>query len=331
MMFLRNISVDRPKISVLISLLLTVLVAFGIKSLVIDDDFFKMFPKDMHSRLLWEDMTDEFGDSEFLFIAFGEKENNIYNVNLLNTVKSLTSELEQIDIVDKVISLFTIDRIDVDPEDQEELFIEKLFPNDIISNQDIINAQAYLNKNPDTKSRLVSNDEKFTAIAIRSFVMNNDNTYRNNTDLMKKVAPITERYLEGYNVHYAGNPYITGAVPELIKSDASRLILAGLFIMVLLLYLNIRNIKAVMIILMVIVLSLVSMNGFMGWMFYLTGDVIFNFTMISTSMPIVLLTIANSDGVHVVTHFFKQLRTSPSKKEAVNSTMNSLGLPIFLT
>ena len=61
-------------------------------------------------------------------------------------------------------------------------------------------------------------------------------------------------------------------------------------------------------ILLVIILSLVSMNGFMGWMFFLTQNTIFNFTMISTSMPIVLLTIANSDGVHVVTHFFKQLR-----------------------
>ena len=331
MTFLRKISIDRPNFSILSSLLLTFLIAIGISSLIIDDDFFKMFPKDMHSRILWEDMTDEFGDSEFLFIAFGNKQNNIYNAKLIKTVKELTSELEQIDIVDKVISLSTVDRIDVDSEDKEELLIEKLFPDDIISEQDIRNAQAYLDRNPDTKSRLVSNDEKFTAIAVRSLVMNYDNTYRNNADLMKEVTPIAEKYLEGYDVHYAGNPYITGAVPELIKSDASRLILAGLFIMVLLLYLNIRNVKAVMMILMVIILSLVSMNGFMGWMFYLTGDVIFNFTMISTSMPIVLLTIANSDGVHVVTHFFKQLRVSPNKKEAVNSTMSSLGLPIFLT
>ena len=331
MTFLRKISIDRPNFSILSSLLLTFLIAIGISSLIIDDDFFKMFPKDMHSRILWEDMTDEFGDSEFLFIAFGNKQNNIYNAKLIKTVKELTSELEQIDIVDKVISLSTVDRIDVDSEDKDELLIEKLFPDDIISEQNIRNAQIYLDRNPDTKSRLVSNDETFTAIAVRSLVMNYDNTYRNNADLMKEVTPIAEKYLEGYDVHYAGNPYITGAVPELIKSDASRLILAGLFIMVLFLYLNIRNVKGVMMILMVIILSLVSMNGFMGWMFYLTGNVIFNFTMISTSMPIVLLTIANSDGVHVVTHFFKQLRVSSNKKEAVSSTMSSLSLPIFLT
>jgi len=225
-----------------------VFVAFGIRSLIIDDDFFKMFPKDMHSRILWEEMTDEFGDSEFLFIAFGDDQNNIYNAEILNTVKSLTNELEQIGIVDKVISLSTVDRIDVDPDDKEELLIEKLFPNENISEQNIKNAKAYLDKNPDTKSRLVSNDEKFTAIAVRSLVMNYNNTYRNNADLMKEVTPIAEKHLKGYSVHYAGNPYITGAVPELIKSDASRLILAGLFIMVILLYINIRNIKAVMMI-----------------------------------------------------------------------------------
>ena len=84
-------------------------------------------------------------------------------------------------------------------------------------------------------------------------------------------------------------------------------------------------------ILLVIILSLVSMNGFMGWMFFITQNTIFNFTMISTSMPIVLLTIANSDGVHVVTHFFKQLRYKQDNRIAINSTMKAMGLPIFLT
>ena len=70
MKFLRRISIEKPKFTVISSLLLTVIIASGIRSLVIEDDFFKMFPTDMESRLLWEDMTDEFGDSEFLFILF---------------------------------------------------------------------------------------------------------------------------------------------------------------------------------------------------------------------------------------------------------------------
>jgi len=331
MRFLRRISIESPRLTIVISLLLTAIISSGIRSLVIEDDFFKMFPTDMKSRLLWEDMTDEFGDSEFLFIAFGNKSKSIYNPKAIDAVRNLTLDLEQIDIVDRVISLTTVDRIGADPEDEEELLIEKLFTDDATTLDEINRAVSYLNRNPDTKNRLISNDERFTAIAVRSLITSNDNTYRNNTDLMEEVTPIVEKYLGGYEIHYAGNPYITGAVPGLIRSDASRLIMVGLFIMILLLYMNIRNIRAVLMILMVILLSLVSMNGFMGWMFYLTGDVIFNFTMLSTSMPIVLLTIANSDGVHVVTHYFKELRILSDNKKAIEKTMNSLGLPIFLT
>ena len=331
MNFLRRISINYPKITITISLLFTIIISSGIKSFIVDDDFFKMFPKDMPSRLLWEDMTDEFGDSEFLFIAFGNKDSDIYNVETINSVKILTDAVKKINVVDKVISLSTINIIYVDPYDEEELYTDRLFPERKLNSNDIVKAKKYLDTNPDIKNRLISNDEKYTAIAVRSIVKDNNQNYRNNADLMKSITPLVDKYLDNYNIHYAGNPYITGAVPELIKSDASKLILSGLFIMVLLLHLNIRNIKAVLMILLVIILSLVSMNGFMGWMFFFTQNTIFNFTMISTSMPIVLLTIANSDGVHVVTHFFKQLRHKQDNRTAIDSTMKAMGLPIFLT
>ena len=49
---------------------------------------------------------------------------------------------------------------------------------------------------------------------------------------------------------------------------------------------------------------MLSMMGFMGWMYKFTGLFIFKFTMMNTSMPIVLLTIAISDGDHILTRFF---------------------------
>ena len=106
-----NKSITSPIQVAIISILLTIFLASGVRWFIIDDDFFKMFPKDLESRLLWEDMTSEFGDSEFLFIAFGQDENEIYNIETINKVRALTDELEKISIVDKVISLSTIDKI----------------------------------------------------------------------------------------------------------------------------------------------------------------------------------------------------------------------------
>ena len=73
------------------------------------------------------------------------------------------------------------------------------------------------------------------------------------------------------------------------------------------------------------------MLGSVGWLYKLTNSDRFLFAILSTSMPIILLTIANSDGVHVVTKFFRELRSVKSKKVAIVNCMNSLLLPLFLT
>ena len=174
MKLIRKISVENPLFTVAVSLLLTALMAYGIKTFVIDDDFFKMFPKNMESRLLWEDMVDEFGDSEFLFVAFGKENQNIYNPETIEAVRTLSSLFEKIDIVDEVISLTTIQKIETDPEDPELIISERLFYKETTDLLEIDSARIYLDTHPDIKDRLVSNNQKFTAIAIRAIVLNDD-------------------------------------------------------------------------------------------------------------------------------------------------------------
>tara|TARA_B110000438_G_scaffold280289_1_gene305429 strand:- start:1888 stop:3465 length:1578 start_codon:yes stop_codon:yes gene_type:complete len=84
-------------------------------------------------------------------------------------------------------------------------------------------------------------------------------------------------------------------------------------------------------VLMLIGLSLIAMIGVQGWVYHLTGSDRFLFTLANTSMPIILLTIANSDGVHVISKFFKELRVKEDSRKALASTMDSLLIPIFLT
>ena len=305
--YIKNIPINAPYKTIAASLFLSIFMASGLKWFLVDDDFFKMFPEDLDSRVVWESIVEEFGDSEFLFIAFGKDGKEVFDLDIISKTIELTKEIESIAIVDRVVSLSTIDRIEYDAED-DWINVEKLFNSDELTDKDIISAKAYLKENPDISDRLISNDYKYTAIIVRSLISDDFGEYRNNAALMNEVKPIVDRYLDGYNIRYAGNPYMTGEVPKLIREDALGLMISGVLIMLLLLYLNIRNLKAVAFIFFIISLSLISMNGFMGWLFYFTGYGIFNFTIINTSMPIVLLTIANSDGVHVVTHFFKQNR-----------------------
>ena len=97
-------------------------------------------------------------------------------------------------------------------------------------------------------------------------------------------------------------------MPQLIREDVQLLIKAGLIIMLIMLFVNLRSLKAVIMVFIVIIPSLIAMMGFMGWAYKITGLTCFLFALLNTSMPIILLTIANSDGVHVITKFFRQFR-----------------------
>ena len=117
---------------------------------------------------------------------------------------------------------------------------------------------------------------------------------------------------------------------SLNKNDSDSL-RSGFLIMMLILLINLKNIYAVLSILITTILSLLSMLGFMGWIYHFTSSKAFYFTLNNASMPILLLTIANSDGVHIISRFFKELRHSKNKIKALADTCKNVCMPIILT
>ena len=311
-----------PKRLILVNTLLTILFAWGLNWLVIDDNFMNMLPKDIESRRVWEEVETEFGASEMMFIAFGNSGKSIYHKDSFKTVWDLTELIEQSPFVDEVISIPTMNRMDSEAGFME---VDDLQTDRLLSNDDIDQIKIYLDKNPDVKSRVIGKSGDFMSMAVRP--KDGDEVLSFTNDILA----ITDSLLTNYEVHYAGNSYITGVVPEIVQNDVSSLMTVGIIIMVIMLLANLRNISAVSMVLLIIIMSMVSMLGSMGWIFHLTGIEYFHFSMMNTSMPIVLLTIANSDGVHFVTRFFREVRKKRNVKEAVTTSLNALFLPIFLT
>ena len=297
------------------------LFAYGLKWMIVDDNFMNMLPKDIESRRVWEEVETEFGSSEMMFIAFGNSGKSIYHQESFKSVWDLTELIEKSPYVDEVISISTMNRMDSNDGFME---VDDLQPNRILSVEAIQNIKIYLDKNPDVKARVIGKSGDFMSLAVRP---------KNNqvTMFTKDVLAVTDSLLTNYQVHYAGNSYITGVVPQIIQKDVTSLMGIGIIIMVIMLLANLRNISAVAMVMLIIMMSMVSMLGSMGWLFHLTGIEYFHFSMMNTSMPIVLLTIANSDGVHFITRFFREVRKKGNVNEAVTTSLNALFLPIFLT
>ena len=330
--YLINQSIDYSLRTLIISLFLTLIIFAGFRNFKVDDDLIKTFPQNMPSKVIWDNIQEEFGQTEYVFVAFGKKNHNILNDKWAIAQNKIFTDaiLNEVPQVDKVISLSTFNKIDGNNDYleigllQREDFIDN-FADENYVEETLQEINAYFKKNSEQKKRLVSQNNDYLNIAIRPI---ND---INMSEVVPLIKDLAYKHLGDYEIYFAGQPYLAGETPSLIKKDVSILMGLGILIMILILFVNLRSLYAVFIIILTIVCSFLAMLGYMGWMRLLTGSNYFDFTMMNTSMPIILLTIANSDGVHIVSRFFRELRTIQNQTKAIRLTMESLMQPVFLT
>ena len=315
-------SLDFPLRTILISLIATIFLGSGIRFFIIDDDMMKILPKNLDSRISWDVIQEEFGSTEVIFIAFGKQGESIFNPDAFAALWDVEEQLEASNKVEEITSISTATRMDNLDGFME---IDDLQPYRDMRTDEVNDVKLYLEKNPTIKKRFVSEDNEYFMITVQPYSSEGLNYFRD------EVVSIVDPILSNYEIYYGGQAYVTGTMPAMIRDDVIILARIGIFIMAMVLLLNLRSLPGVAMVIMVIALSLFGMVGSMGWIYHLTGSERFLFTLANTSMPIILLTIANSDGVHVISKFFKELRLKKDKRLAIASTMDSLLIPIFLT
>jgi len=311
-------SLNHPKRTIIFSLIITALMASGLRFFYIEEDMMKLLPAEMDSRKTWETIKDEFGNTEMIYIAFGNKDKSVFNDKLITDLWDLTEALEAIPEIEEVNNLINMNKLQ---SEDGYLEVANLVQSRDLNTDQISEIKSYLDKYPKLKLRVVSQNDDYVNIIIKSY---NDVAL----DVVARIIDTAVEELNDYEVFIGGVPYVNGVISTLIRDDVIGLVRIGMLVMILILFFSLRSFPAVLMVLSVIFLSVIAMMGSMGWVLEITGSRRFVFSLINTSMPIILLTIANSDGVHIITKFFKKLRQSGDTQLAVEQTMESLTLPI---
>jgi|FLOH01.1.fsa_nt_gi uncharacterized protein len=312
----------KPGLTIIISLLMTFFIGSGVRFIIIDDDLMNMLPGNLASKQLYDEVMDDFGNSDVMFIAYGIEGENALNKKTLSICWDITEALENIEGVDEIVSISNTNAIE---SDDGFMAVGDLQPNRDLNDEELERIIGYLDANPDFKLRFLSDDGFYLNLIVRTLKEGDLNAITHEIDRIK------ETNLNDYDVHIGGQAYVTGIVPQLIMGDTQKLMLVGVILMVLILLANLRSHPAVGLVMVTILLSALGMMGFMGYMVKITGSPRFYFTLINSPMPIILLTIANSDGVHIITRFFRELRSHQESDTAIRRTLKGLMLPVFLT
>ena len=251
--FLTTNSLNFPKQTIVLFLLLNAFLIIGIPYIVQDDDMVKLLPRNIGAVTTFEDIREEFGNSEFMYIGIGHKNLDAFNPDLLQIVWEISEELEEFEPIEEVISISTASKIYFEKLDSS-IVVDDLMPQKSVNSNQLNSMVQYLNENQQLKINIVSKNQDFHNIVVRP--RSNDKY----ADITYKIHEITDKY-SSYNnngiitqldYHYGGQAYVTGAVPALVSSEVKVLVLYGLILMCLILLINLRNVPAVTLIISII-------------------------------------------------------------------------------
>ena len=314
-----------PRLTIAITLLLTVFFAWQLKNLRLEADLDEYLPDD-HPAIVYEElMQDIFNYQESMVIAvFNDGPDGIFNPRTLAKIKRITEETAKVRYV-------------IAQRDEDVKSLSSM--DTIIGVEDGIEVVPIMEEPPETpeemerlKQRLYGNDmfvgwlvsEDGTAAMILAKIENNQEMQVYAYEEVKKI--VAREQGDGDRIYIAGQPVLEATFVEHIVRNFKTMIPFILGIIIVLLYVLFGSLRGVALPLLVVVASVIWSMGFMG----MIGAPAYDLT---TIMPVILIAMGSADGIHIIIRYYEEAAASGSRdrKAVALETMLTIWPPIVMT
>ncbi len=314
-----------PGAVVAVILALTVFLGIQIPKTAINNEVDIFLPESNRSKIDYNKMKETFGSQTIMDVAVSVNEGTIFNADTINLIKSLSEEFEKIENVEKVTSLTNADYIEGTAEGMTVSPIAEDFTG---SDEEI---QEIRRKLSDWKEmyelNLVSQDLKSTQILVKirlgAKAEDKEKVYHE----INRIISLHEG--SGIDFHIAGDPAVIVLIERYMKSDLARLVPFVILVVLLTLYLCFRTAGGVILPVITVLISTIWTVGLMS----LFGVY---FTLVSTTLPVLLIAVGSAYGIHLVNDYYSELRSSGKELTReehgvlVVESLRKVGKPVLL-
>jgi predicted RND superfamily exporter protein len=305
---------NHPKLIIFMSIVLTIILASGIRNIRIEEDITEMIPKDLPSRQILNELEENFGGSDVILVTIANEQQTIFNSQTLGKIKSLSESIEALPGIIRITSLTTAKLIEGKEWGLEITpFMEEVpqNQNDIdLLKQDIFKDSTYIGK-------IVSADGKYASII--AVVQEDADAFQ----LYKEMKTLKSKIEGPERIYLTGLPVITTIVSNSIRADIKRLIPFVMLVVLIILYLSFRTVSGMLLPLVSVLMSVTSMVGLMGHLHK-------NFMVINNVMPAILIAVGSAYGIHVIAKYYEELGHSGNKKKALAATIKRVSKPVIM-
>jgi predicted RND superfamily exporter protein len=276
--------------------------------------FFKDDLKD-YDRFL-----DQFGTDEIIAIAFGGEE--VFTIDNLRLINTITGKLEQLPHVRRVISLTTAKLV---YGDDENVYFDPLIKDIPSSPQELIHIKQRALADPFIPNILVSTDTRSTAIVAEIDHIIGEFDYK--IELINQIRNIIgeQERKTGKHFRIGGTSILDEAFFRYNQRDQALFMPLMLLLIISIVYLMFRRFKLLVLPVFVVLLTMIWTYGLLVLLGY-------EINVITSIIPPLLMAVAIADSMHFIADYLHEAASGTlTKIEAIKRAFENVVTPCLMT
>ncbi|MBE9563970.1 MAG: MMPL family transporter [Proteobacteria bacterium] len=308
---------------VLASLAIVFATAYGGKFLSFSNDYRMFFGEDNPQLLAFEKMQATFNKNDNILFVVTPKSEKVFTRETLKVIKDITHEAWQVPFSTRVDSITNHQHTIAEEDD---LIVDDLVVDpDVLTDSDLLKIQSIAINEPNLVHRLVSPDSKYAGINVT--VQLPGKALDEVPVTVAFARDLKQKMLEKHpdvEIRLVGMAVMNNAFPEASQDDVTNLYPLALGFIVLTLFILLRGLSGTIATFIMIIMCIMTAMGLAGWSgIYLSPPVM--------SAPIMILTMAIADAVHLLVTMRHELAIGKNKNDAIIESMRINFRPIFVT
>ena len=309
---------NHPKLVLAVLFLITAALAVPAARIRIDSSIEGLMLEGDPDRVFFDGVREIFGNDEVLVVALVAKE-TIFRPESLRKIQRISDEMQDMDGVERVISLTTV--YDILPT-EEGIEIQPLIEEIPEHDQELEVVRAAALRNSLFRNSIVSEDGKSAAVNI--FVENRPGEEAFREEIIERLQQRIAQEEGPEAIHLAGVPYSKLAMNKLQLEDLVKFTPLTMLLVAITLFVSFGSIRGVLVPLLAVGAATVWTLGTMS---------LFDksISVITTTIPALVMAIGSAYTIHIVSHYYDAVRKGQADPSGLGDAFTSISFPVAVT
>ena len=303
---------------------LVVILAAGAGRLHFTNDYRVFFSKENPQLVAFESLQNTYTKNDNVMFVITPKDGKVFTPETLTAVRDITKESWQIPYSIRVDSVTNFQHTRA--EDDDLIVGDLVADPKTLGNGDLEQIKTIALNEPMLINRLISKDAAYTGVNVVIQLPGVDQM-KENPEVVKFVRKMRDDMLQKYpniEIRLVGIAMLNNAFPEASQRDGKTLVPLAFIAIIIMVYMLLRGVSGTLATAIVVLFSIVSAMGITGWLGI-------KLTPPSASAPIIILTLAVANAVHILVAVVHEMHKGYSKYDAIKESVRVNMKPIFLT